>query len=114
MFKINALGSVFESIEQAKTIAPYIDRLSRKFPNIVEELKSKPAQSILDDALNLAKNAANLDINSAMRDLRHAKSITHLTLSGADLAQQMPMMDITGNLSNLCLLYTSRFTPFKA
>ncbi len=101
MFKINALGSVFESIEHAKIIAPYIDRLSKKFPNIVEELKTRPAQSVLDDALNLAKNAANLDMNSAMRDLRHAKSITHLTLSGADLAQQMPLMHITGNLSNL-------------
>jgi [glutamine synthetase] adenylyltransferase / [glutamine synthetase]-adenylyl-L-tyrosine phosphorylase len=101
MFKINPLANAYDAINFARPIAPHIERLCKRFPQTFESLATQSPNELLKQSLELAKNAKNIDLIGGMRDLRHAKSQTHLVLTAADLSQTMPLMDITGGLSNL-------------
>ncbi len=101
MFNVRPIGNIKDVLENARTLSPYIERLLRRYPEISDDLAQNPISQNIDETLQLAKNAASLDLPSALRDLRIAKSKAHAFLSAADLSCELPLMEITGALSSL-------------
>lgn len=99
MFNIKSLGNPFEAITAARSLAPYLERLAKKSPDLLEKLDGGDVADLLSDAQYLAANVVGLDLPNAMRDLRIAKANTHLLLASADLSGVLPLAEITNTLS---------------
>lgn len=101
MFQVRPIGGIKDALENARALSPYIERLLRRYPEIADDLALKPIKANIENSLSLVERAAFLDLNSAIRDLRVAKSKIHAFLSAADLSGELQLMEITGALSVL-------------
>ncbi|KAF0112623.1 MAG: glutamate-ammonia-ligase adenylyltransferase [Hyphomonadaceae bacterium] len=96
---MKSLGNPVEAINIAREQAPYLDRLAKKSPELLEKLQTEKLSHLLGLAANLAVQAADFDMPTAMRDLRIAKANTHFLLAAGDLSQTLKLEAITKGLS---------------
>ena len=96
---MKSLGNPVEAINIAREQAPYLDRLAKKSPELLEKLQTEKLSHLLGLAANLAVQAADFDMPTAMRDLRIAKANTHFLLAAGDLSQTLKLEEITKGLS---------------
>lgn len=104
---IKSLGNPSQSIEIARKYSPYIDGLCVKFPETLEFINSissdfnKAIKAEIENCLELARDARDLPLNDARKQLRHVKAKTHLLLCAGDLSQTLKLHEITFLLSKL-------------
>jgi len=101
MFEIKSIGSPLEALLNGKKIAPYLERLAKKSPELVEKLKTDALGQLLGSAFDLAVTCKNLDLHAAMQGLRQAKADTHLLLAAGDLSTKLGLNEVTNSLSSL-------------
>jgi [glutamine synthetase] adenylyltransferase / [glutamine synthetase]-adenylyl-L-tyrosine phosphorylase len=101
MFKISPLGSFQDAISIARAMAPYLDRLCRRRPEVLETLSRLGPTHVVEQALSCASLASGQDEGDAKASLRQAKADVHLACAIGDLMGQMNLDQVTKALSDL-------------
>ena len=101
MFHIASLGDFAQTLEVARRVAPYLDRLCRRRPETLMALAQSGPHEIIAEAIARARTAHEHDEKAAMAVLRQAKSDVHLACAIGDLMGVLSLDDVTKALSDL-------------
>jgi [glutamine synthetase] adenylyltransferase / [glutamine synthetase]-adenylyl-L-tyrosine phosphorylase len=101
MFKISPLGSFQNAIATARATAPYLDRLCRRRPEVLDTLPRFGPAYVVEQALSCAALASGQSEDDAKANLRQAKADVHLACAIGDLMGQFSLDQVTKSLSDL-------------
>lgn len=80
-------GDPAHAIERGAEVAPYLARVLRKRPDLVQRLTGEPPEALLQAFLDEVSNAGDLpDMKAAMSAMRRAKEAAHIVIAAADLS----------------------------
>jgi [glutamine synthetase] adenylyltransferase / [glutamine synthetase]-adenylyl-L-tyrosine phosphorylase len=107
VFKTSPLGDFETTLEKARAVAPYLDRLCRRRPETYEALAQNGPADVVSSALEKAKASISQAEDVAMATLRQAKSDVHLACAVGDLMGVFSLEEVTKALSDLADIATN-------
>ncbi len=96
-------GNPVRALARAEPYSPYLARLSRRMPEVMERIAGDGVDATLDCALaeTVAAGALQGPLDAPMKAMRRAKEAAHLVIAAADLAGLWPLDDVVERLTRL-------------